>query len=440
MQPKLFRSYFPKSLYGRAAIILLLPVVTIQIVVSVVFIQRLYEDVTEQMTANVLLEVATIVARADAAASASAALAAARDFAEPVAIFATLPAPLPGGDRLSFFDLAGRTVIATLRDGLPGLEGVDLASDGRRVFLRIATANGPLGLEFSRRRVSAANPHQLLVLMLFTSILMTVIAYLFLRNQLRPVKRMAQAAEAFGRGQTVPFRPTGATEVRQAGAAFLEMRSRLERYIEQRTLMLSGVSHDIRTPLTRMRLSLSLLAPGPERDALERDVADMEAMVEAFLDFARTESGDEVRPTNPIGLAQRVVERARRGGLDVSIGLLSEATSDVHLRPTAIERALENLIVNGVRYGSHAELSLALTPRTLRFRVEDDGPGIPPSDRAEALKPFTRLDDARNQDAGSGVGLGLAIAADVARQHGGTLTLGTSDRLGGLAVDLIIAR
>ena len=433
--------YLPRSLYGRAAVILLVPVVTVQLVFSIGFIQRHYEGVTRQMTGNVLLEISTLVERVEAAADPFAAAEAAAEYGTPVAIATTLPAASPVEDDRAFYDLSGRVVTRTLRAGLPGLVAVDLSADERSVALLIDTVNGPLGLSFSRQRVSASNPHQLLILMVATSVLMTVIAYFFLWNQLMPVRRMAEAAEAFGRGQTVPFRPAGATELRRAGAAFLEMRGRIERHIDQRTRMLSSVSHDIRTPLTRMRLGLSLLPESEERAALEEDVKDMEGMLEAFLNFARGEGAGPTEPTDPEALLSRVVEKARRGGHVVETGEMpADPVGLVDLRPLAIERALDNLIGNAVRYGSRALVSLAATQRVLRFTVEDDGPGIPPGGREDALRPFVRLDAARNQDAGSGVGLGLSIAADIARQHGGTLRLGESSRLGGLAVDLVIAR
>ncbi|MDJ1009617.1 MAG: ATP-binding protein [Paracoccaceae bacterium] len=431
----------PRSLYGRAAVILLVPVVTVQLVVSIGFIQRHYEGVTRQMTENILLEISRVVARVEAEPDPFAAAVAAREFARPVAIEATLPAASPVEDIRPIYDFTGRVVTATLRAGLPDLIAVDLGTDPARVDLLIETRSGPLGLSFSRHRVSASNPHQLLILMVGTSILMTVIAYFFLWNQLLPVRRMAEAAEAFGRGKAVPFRPEGATELRRAGAAFLEMRGRIERHIDQRTRMLLGVSHDIRTPLTRMRLGLSLMPESADRTALERDVTDMEGMLEAFLSFARGEGAGPTEPADPGELVEQVVEKARRGGHEVSLGdLPADPVGLVDLRPLAIGRALDNLVSNAVRYGDRAIVSLAATQRVLRFTVEDDGPGIPPDRREDALRPFVRLDAARNQDAGSGVGLGLSIAADIARQHGGTLRLGDSARLGGLAVDLVIAR
>jgi two-component system osmolarity sensor histidine kinase EnvZ len=275
--------------------------------------------------------------------------------------------------------------------------------------------------------------------MIVTSILMTIIAYLFLSNQLRPIARLSLAAEAFGKGQVIPYVPRGATEVRAAGHAFLDMRARIERQIEQRTLMLSGVSHDLRTPLTRMRLGLSLLPEDEETKALLSDVAEMERLVDEFLSFARGDATEAVEPIDPEALARRVVENAARLGKRVDLRLEGRMER-VQLRPQAMARALENLVTNALRYGSRAEVSVAMGDRWLRFTVEDDGPGIPAARRGEAVQPFSRLDAARDPNRGGGVGLGLSIASDIARSHGGELRLGESATLGGLKAELLVAR
>lgn len=433
------RDYMPRSLYGRAALILMLPIIIIQLVLSIVFIQRLYEDVTDQMTENVLFELRFLLERVEGASTIEEALAATEPLETPLAIGLTLPGEVPTGDGRVWYDLSGRIVIAALRNGLPGVTGVDLASNSRLVFLGVETRHGPMLIDFTRRRVSASNPHQLLVIVIFVSLLMTLIAYIFLRNQLRPVRRLAVAAEAFGKGRTLPYRPTGATEVRSAGAAFLEMRNRIERHIDQRTMMLSGVSHDLRTPLTRMKLELSLMDETEEVAALTRDLDEMERMLDTFLNFARGAATEEVVASDPVALSRGVVDRYRRAGNDVSMAQ-EEGQHEVMLRPMAVERAIGNLVGNAVRYGSHVDVAVVVTPSVVRIEVEDDGPGIPPEMRDEALRPFARLDEARNQNAGaSGVGLGLAIVADIARQHGGKLTLEHSDRLGGLKAVMRLA-
>lgn len=439
MLSRWIKNVMPRGLYGRAALILILPIVTIQLVVSIAFIQRHFEDVTRQMTENVVQDVALILDRVNRAPDLSVAQAQAAEFAGPLSLSVTLPAPAAEGDSRVFYDLSGRVVIATLRGTFPTIGAIDLY-DLKTVRITLGTEYGPMQVELPRRRVSASNPHQLLVLMLVTGLLMTTIAFIFLRNQIRPIRRLAVAAEAFGKGRVVTYRPTGATEVRAAGNAFLDMRARIERQIEQRTLLLSGVSHDLRTPLTRLKLGLSMLDTDEEVEALRRDTAEMEGLLDSFLSFVRDEAQDEVPvPTDPVALLRTVVEDARRGGQNVSLHAV-EGAGTAPLRAVAVRRALANLIGNAVRYGTRAEVSVAISDRAVRFSVEDDGPGIPKDRREEAMRPFTRLDRARNQNLGTGVGLGLAITADIARGHGGTLRLTESERLGGLRADLVLAR
>ena len=431
------KAYTPRSLMGRAALILLLPIVTIQLVVGVVFIQRHYENVTRQMTQNIMLDLRYIAREIDGVADAAAAQTALEPVLGPLQIDVAFD-PGPVADRRLWYDLSGRVLIETL-SRLGGVTGVDLVAEPGRVVFGLETAHGPVTGVFERGRVVARNPHQLLVLMVFVSLILTLISFLFLKNQIRPIRRLAEVAQDFGRGRSVPYRPSGATEVRAAGSAFLDMRQRIERHIEQRTLMLSGVSHDLRTPLTRLKLGLSMLEGDAEVEDLERDVDDMERMLDTFLDFARIGALDDPAEIDPVAFARdAVADAARGGGAAVFAG--SEGRGVVSIRPMAARRALDNLIGNALRHGSRAEVSVSLMDRSVRFTVEDDGPGIPLDAREVALKPFARLDTARNQNSGTGVGLGLAIAADIARQHGGVLRLGESERLGGLRADLVLAR
>ena len=431
------KHYMPRSLYGRAALILLLPVVFVQIVVSVLFTQRHFEGVTAQMTTAAGREIALGLDAGDAAPGGALIGPTVQEIAPQLEIYVTPVDEVPAKDSWDWLDLSGGFVVAQVHKNVPRALAIDL-TDGKRVHVYVDTRMGLVRVDLDRRRLSAANPHQLFVNMIFFSVLISIIALIYLRNQLRPIKRLARASEAFGRGRHVPYTPAGATEVRAAGAAFVDMRNRIERQIETRTLMLSGVSHDLRTPLTRMRLSLSML-DDDDREALEHDVDQMQSMIDEFLNFAKGAQEGEPERVDPLALMRDIVTDQQRAGRPVT---LIEATGSgtINLRPVAMRRAIENLINNAVRYGARAEVSVVLTDKSLRFRVEDDGPGIPEDRRADAQRPFTRLDPARNQDKGGGVGLGLAIATDIARAHGGVLRLGHSDRLGGLQADIVIAR
>ncbi len=429
----------PRSLYGRAALILIVPVVAIQLVVSTAFIQRHYEGVTRQMTQGVAIDLAFLLAEIDAAPTVEAARSGVFRLADALAVTLTLPAgsDAPVQDRIGPLDLSGRVIVETLHDQLPGLVAADVTDEERIVSLRFDTRHGPMEAELSRRRMSATNPHQLLVLMIFTSVLMTVIAYMFLRNQLRPITKLAQAAEDFGKGRTVSYRPRGALEVRAAGRAFMDMRARIDRQIEQRTLMLSGVSHDLRTPLTRLRLGLSMMPEDAEMEALQTDVIQMERMVDEFLAFVRGDAMEGSALTDAVALVGGAVAKAGDG---VRLTDVVGRAEPVEMRPQAVERAVQNLVSNAQRYGTAVEVRVEFLDRSLRISVEDNGPGIPEDQREEALRPFTRLDRSRDPNRGGGVGLGLSIASDIAMSHGGTLRLSRSDRLGGLRADLMIAR
>jgi two-component system osmolarity sensor histidine kinase EnvZ len=438
MVPAWLRKRLPRSLLGRAALILLAPAILLQLAVSVAFVQRAYDDVTRQMTRSILLELRFLLQATEAAPDAGGALAFATAAAAPLELEVSLPANPPPRTVVPFLDIPGHAVAGTLADGLPQLRAADLTAPDR-VAIWLSTDHGTMRVGFDRARVAAANPYRLILVALVLAGLLSAVAYLFLRRQMRPVQSLAAAATAYGRGRVVPFRPGGATEVRAAGTAFLEMRHRIERQTQARTTMLAGISHDLRTPLTRLRIGLSLL-DGEEPRALVRDVDDMARMVDAFLDFARGDAADPQEPTDLPALVADVAGAFRRTGARVAVVGPSDKDPDpVLLRPLAIRRALQNLLANALAHGTRARVALAFGPRTIRLTVEDDGPGIPPERREEAMRPFTRLDDARNQDR-PGAGLGLAIVADIARTHGGSLRLGRSESLGGLRADLVLAR
>lgn len=433
------KHYMPRGIYARAALILLLPVVVVQLVVSVLFAQRHFDGVTVQMADTVEREVRLVLNLLANLPRDTDVTLAILDVTDPLDMDVARISrdDLDAPNLRDWDDFSGRVVIRRLSETVPEIRSFDLTGSGT-VQLAVDSGTGPVSITFDRRRVSARNPHQLLVYMVFFSVLTTLVSFIYLRNQLRPIRRLARAAEAFGRGRHLAYVPAGATELRAAGTAFVDMRNRIERQMETRTLMLSGVSHDLRTPLTRMRLALSMV-DDDTREALEADVDDMQSMIDAFLDFAKGDGDGAPEAVDPIALTQALVDDAQRGHQPVT---LHEATGHgtAMFRPIAMRRAVGNLISNAVRYGRRAEVSVTLTEKSLRFRVEDDGPGIPEDRRADAQRPFTRLDPSRNQDKGGSVGLGLAIATDIARAHGGVLRLGESERLGGLRADIVIAR
>ena len=422
----------PKRLYYRAALILVFPVVFLQLIVSIVFIQRHFEGVTVQMTRTVAaeLDLITEVIERDGAVAAQQI---ARSLGMSMSIVSQETNFL---ERRRIYDLTGLVVRRELLS-LPEILNVDLP-DNRKVNARIKSGQEYFDLQFSRRRVSASNPHQLIVYLLVFGAFFTVIAFFYLRNQLRPITRLADAAEAFGLGENVPYDPSGALEVRAAGQAFLDMRERIQRHLKQRTMILSGVSHDLRTPLTRLKLGLSFL-PEEQREPLEKDVEDMNLLLNEFLDFAKQDNETDL-PTediNPTVLVNELIENFRRTGIQIeSIGEIGNNL--FKLKPFPIKRALENLINNADRYGKKILIEKKIENNFLIFSVHDDGPGIDEAHYDEVLQPFTRLDPSRNQNKGSGVGLGLPIAKEIVEGQGGSLKLSKSDILSGLNAALII--
>lgn len=438
------KSYMPRSLFGRSLLMILFPVVVLQLVVSFVFIQRHYAQVTTQMASSVALELiyaADLVEEMDSVEEARAILySLERPFN--IKLELGLGDTVAPAVRFYFYDISGRALITSMRDKIERAISIDLTKSNRIVEINLQTIRGVLYAKVPRSRVSATNPHQLLIWMLLTAIILTVISALFLRNQVRPIRRLAEASEAFGKGRVVSFQAGGATEVRRAGTSFLAMRGRLERQIEQRTQMLSSVSHDLRTPLTRLKLSLEMVEEGEETRHMQQDVEDMEQMLDVFLSFARGDSLEETTLVDPLDMIKKVVSDCQRSGRTVEFEFDNQTPKSrkISLRSGAVSRAISNLLSNALRFGEKVVLSTTLSKKHVKIIVEDNGPGIPKSERENALKPFVRLDQSRNQDNSGGVGLGLAIVADVARSHGGTVQLSDSLKLGGLKVTFTIPR
>jgi two-component system, OmpR family, osmolarity sensor histidine kinase EnvZ len=428
---RLIKSVMPKGLYARSLLIIIIPMVVLQSVVAFLFMERHWNLVTTYLSSAVTQEIATLIdvyrtfpqdpEHAQLRRIAQDRLGLVVDFLPgtqlpppgPKPFFSQLDEALSDEIRkqigLPFWiDTVGRSSIVEIR--------IKLDSTVMRVFARRADVYDP-------------NSWIFLVWMVVTSLIVLAIAIAFLRNQIRPIVRLADAAEAFGKGREAQnFRPRGAREVRRAAAAFLEMKGRVERAIEQRTTMLAGVSHDLRTILTRFKLELALLGDSPEIDAMKKDIDEMAAMLEAYLAFARGDMGELSAPTDIAELLEELKLDTERHGHQASVNFHGQPV--VTVRPAAFKRCLANLVTNASRFASTVAITGHRDHRWLSVTVDDEGPGIPLEMREDVFKPFLRLDDARNQDEG-GTGLGLAIARDIARSHGGDITLGDSP-LGGL--------
>ena len=433
-----YKHLFPASFYGRAVLILIVPIIVIQIVLSVVFIQRHYERVTTQLTTNTAHSLHVLLDRLEQSPDADGVLAGLADLTDALSIEITLPAPLPadstGSDRL---DLAAGEVLRSLSAEFPQILRSDLSREGGNVSIWFQTRHGVIELHLPRALLTTSNPHQLLVIVFLASALMTLIAFQFLRLQVRPIRRLGAAAEAYGRGERVTLWASGAREIRSAALAFIDMRNRLERQRTQQQIMLSGVSHDMRTPLTRMRLILSMMEDSEESAALETEIIDLETRLERFLDYTRGQMTEAGQRVDPDALITDLAERYRAAGHDIAVSFSEQSLPDMVLQVGALGRALDNLISNALRHGTQVRISRDLHMGWLRITVEDNGPGIPEDERSRACDPFVRLDSARNSDCG-GVGLGLAIVAEAARAHAGTFELDDSPALGGLRARLLL--
>ena len=431
----LFGELAPKGLYARALIIIIAPIVLLESVIAFVFMERHWQSVTRRLSEATAHDVAALIETyqrypQDAEHRQLARIA--RNFQMSLQILP--PGELPLKRRKTFLDqLLDRTLTEELEKSILVPTWVDTVGDSRVVEIRAKLDKAVLRVIVRRSQAYASNSHIFLLWMVGTSIVLLTVSILFLRNQIRPILRLGEAADAFGKGRPIPedFRPRGAREVRQAAYAFIEMRDRIERHVEQRTTMLAGVSHDLRTILTRFKLQLAIFEDTAEIEALRSDANEMQLMLEDYMAFAKGFSGEESRPVDVRIIIEEVREDMLRQHDDVDVAVrIRKRETVIPLKRQAFKRALSNLVNNALRYGDHVAITCTTEKRWMRIEIDDNGPGIPADKREEVFRPFFRLDEARNQNSGNS-GLGLAIARDIARSHGGDIWLDKSD-LGGL--------
>jgi two-component system, OmpR family, osmolarity sensor histidine kinase EnvZ len=425
------KGILPKGLYARALLIIITPMVVLQSVVAFVFMERHWNTVTRRLSAAVTQDIAALIdIRKD--------LPKDRDDTELRRIAQQrlglvvdfLPSTeLPPIGPKPFFSLLDQALSEEVGKQIGRPFWIDTVGRSNLVEIRIRLDDAVMRVFARRSAAYASNSEIFLLWMVGTSLVLITVAILFLRNQIRPILRLTEAVESFGKGRDVPdFRPRGAQEVRRAASAFIEMKSRVERTIEQRTTMLAGVSHDLRTVLTRFKLELALIGDGPEVEPMKRDIDEMGRMLDAYLAFARGDAGEPSAPTDMSAFLQELKADAERHGHATTVAF--HGFPIVTVRANAFKRCLANLVSNAARFASAIAITGHRDHRYLTITVDDDGPGIPPRLRDAVFKPFLRLDDARNQDQ-VGSGLGLSIARDIARSHGGDILLGDSP-MGGL--------
>jgi two-component system osmolarity sensor histidine kinase EnvZ len=425
------RSVMPTGLYARSLLIIVTPMVILQSVVAFVFMERHWNTVTRRLSAAVTQDIAALIDVYRSFPQDPDHVTIRRIAQERLGLGVDfLPeTDLPPPGSKPFFSLLDQALSVEISRQIARPFWIDTVGRSALVEIRIKLDNTVMRVFARRSAAYASNSEIFLFWMVGTSLVLLGVAILFLRNQIRPILTLADAAESFGKGREVPgFRPRGAREVRRAALAFLEMKRRIERTIEQRTTMLAGVSHDLRTLLTRFKLELALIGDSPEVESLKKDVDEMGRMVEAYLAFARGDAGEQSAPTDMAAFLEELKVDAERHGHRASVVFHGHPV--VTVRPAAFKRCLANLVSNAARFSPTISITGHRDHRWLTITVDDDGPGIPAAMRDEVFRPFLRLDDARNQDEG-GTGLGLAIARDIARSHGGDIMLGDSP-LGGL--------
>ena len=423
-------SVLPKGLYARSILIVILPMVILQSVLTFIFLERHWALVTSQLSLVLTQDLAAIIDIYQSYPQDKDLETLTRIAQDRMKIDVEFlpPGPLPPALPKPFFSIVDAALGNQIRKQIGRPYWLDTVGRSNLIEIRIQLPHAILRAVAYRSAAYASNSYIFIVWMVGTSFVLIVVAVAFLRTQIRPILRLSRAAEAFGKGRDVDFRPRGAREVRQAGYAFIAMKRRIERAIDQRTAMLNGVSHDLRTVITRFKLSLALMEGSEDGDEMKKDVEEMQRMLEGYLAFARGDAGEPAVPVDMRAFLDDVKADADRAGRTMRVEFTGDGV--VRVRPDAFKRCIGNLVANAQRHARTVALEGSRDGRFLAIHVDDDGPGIPAANRDDVFRPFVRLDEARNQDAG-GTGLGLSIARDIARAHGGDITLGESP-LGGL--------
>jgi len=426
----LLKRLLPKSLLGRSLMIIIMPLVILQMIAALIFYESHWHKISLTLSRGVTGDISTVI---DLMRSNPDTQSRGWIFdlsSKNMNMFMSFKEGeiIPRTQSL----VSGKmeeTLSKALREGVGRPFYIDSESMKRHVIIDVQLSDGVLHVITSRKRLFSSTTYVFVLWMIGSSLVLFGVATIFMRNQVKPIRRLAEAADDFGKGRDAPqFKPEGATEVRQAAAAFIDMRDRIQRQISQRTKMLAGVSHDLRTPLTRMKLQLEMASGSDALEDLKGDIGEMEHMLEGYLAFARGEGGEEPVEVDLGELLNSIVAQARRqGGI---IDLHVESMIAVPLRPKVFRRCLTNLIDNAMRYAEHVSLKAGKRGDLVDITIDDDGPGIPEEMREDVFKPFFRIDESRNPGTG-GVGLGLTIARDVVRAHGGDIELGDSPN-GGL--------
>tara|TARA_B100000614_G_scaffold215884_1_gene200454 strand:+ start:760 stop:2082 length:1323 start_codon:yes stop_codon:yes gene_type:complete len=427
-----FKNFLPKGLYSRSLLIIIVPIVVLQGILTFVFLDRHWQLVTRKLSSAVASEIATFI---DVAPSLGINKIAqlSQDFYDVKVNFISNQTLIINPPKPK--NLVESTLSKELSRTMKNSFWVDAHTYEKRVIVQIEKTEGVYEFIIPRRNVYATNSHIFLVWMVISSLLLVSVAVIFMRQQIKPIEKLSKAAQQFGLGKKMEnFKPSGATEVRRAAEAYLKMQERIERFIEQRTLMLAGVSHDLRTPLTRLKLQLEMLADDKTNTELLSDVNEMQKMLENYLDFAEDVTKEKATKIDLKKMIKDIIKNETIENKKINLNIKNDKPIFFECRSIAMKRCITNLLNNACSYGNNINISLDKKKDIINISIEDDGPGINRKDYDKAVKPFIRLDSSRNQNI-PGSGLGLSISQDITSNHGGKLIMSRSD-MGGLKVQL----
>ena len=427
-----FKDVLPKGLYSRSLLIIIIPVVVLQGILTFVFLDRHWQLVTRKLSSAVASEIATFIDVVPSLGLNKVIELSERFYDAEVnyipnkKIINNPPKPI---------NLVENTLSKELSKNMNNSFWVDAHTYEKRVIVQIEKKEGIYEFIIPRRNVYATNSHIFLVWMVISSLLLVSVAVIFMRQQIKPIEKLSKAAQQFGLGKKMEnFKPSGATEVRRAAEAYLKMQERIERFIEQRTLMLAGVSHDLRTPLTRLKLQIEMLSDDKTNIELLSDVNEMQKMLENYLDFAEDVTREKATKTDLKKMINEIIDSESSKSKTIEFNIKNDEPIFFECRTIAMKRCITNLLNNACSYGDRVRIALEKKKDVIDISIEDNGPGIDKSDYDKAIKPFIRLDSSRNQNI-PGSGLGLSISQDITSNHGGKLIMSKSN-LGGLKVHL----
>lgn len=429
---KKLKKISPNSLYTRSLIIIIAPIVVLQAILTFVFLERHWQLVTKKLSSSVVSEIGMIIKMQKETDQETISSYAKEFYDISINYYPNQEISLDNNIPKTIVE---RTLVREIGERLDTKTWVQDFPEEKKVKVIIPLGSSIIEFLIPRRNVYATNSHIFLVWMVISSILILSIAILFLRQQIKPIEKLAKAAESFGMGKKIEnFKPSGASEVRKAADAYIKMQERIEKFIEQRTLMLAGVSHDLRTPLTRIKLQLEMLSKNRENEELLKDVDEMQYMLETYLDFSQTVSSEESSLVNINKLIEEVIETSKDENNFIIFKPLKKNEINHKCKYIALKRCIINIINNAKAYGDKIIIKLSESDYEININIEDNGPGISEKDYQKALKPFQRLDSSRNQNI-AGSGLGLSISQDIIKTLNGNLNLSKSE-MGGLKVEI----